>query len=81
VTEELPATPPDTIPEVTLRDLFEMDPLKLTDRDLDRIIAELRVDRARYMTTGVGTKSSSKAAAKTKEVDQAAVDLLSDLGL
>jgi hypothetical protein len=74
-----PATVSEPSSEVTLQELFDMDPLKLSDRDLDRIIEELRKDRARYITTGVGTKQGKTA--KAKEVDQAAVDLLSDLGL
>lgn len=68
-------------PQTTLAELFELDPLKLTDRDLDRIIEELRKDRARYLSTGKGTTQSSRATGKKKEVDQQAVDLLAELNL
>lgn len=64
----------------TLARLFDEDPLKLTDQDLDHIIVELRKGREAYLATGTTTKQS-KAAGKKKEVSKEAQDLLSDLGL
>lgn len=75
------ASDPSTEPQTTLAALFDEDPLKLSDRDFDRIIEELRKDRARYLSTGKGTTQSKTKVAKPKEISQEAVDLLSDLGL
>lgn len=65
----------------TLARLFDEDPLKLTDQDLDHIIVELRKGRQAYLDTGVSVKQSKKRVAAPKEISKEAQDLLSDLGL
>lgn len=58
-TDSLPPPDPKLIAE-----LFDRDPLTLTDADLDEIIRALRLDRANYMAIASAPKpSKSKAAA------------------
>jgi hypothetical protein len=83
MSDELPVADTGELPPIdysTLQRLFDEDPLKLTDQDYDHIIAELRKGRANYIATGAKTTQGKKVA-KSKEIDQAAADLLNDLGL
>ena len=60
-----------------LSELFDRDPLSLTDQDLERIIARTRESQAQYELGG--PKAPPKAAAKPKTTKT--LDLLKDLGL
>jgi hypothetical protein len=61
-----------------IAELFDMDPLKLSDQDLDLIIAEFRSDRMSYLQAPVEKKEAKAKAVKGPKVTQ--LDL-SDLGL
>lgn len=53
----------------SLSDLFDRDPLSLTDDNVARIVAELRLQRARWATSEEAKKSAprvAKAAPKIK---------------
>jgi hypothetical protein len=43
-----------------LAELFERDPLQLSDQDIDRIIADLRERRKTFNTTGKAAKPKAK---------------------
>ena len=54
-------------PETPVADLMARDPLSLTNTDLDRIIAELRTQRRRFVTAGdkrIGTPAARKSKAQ-----------------
>lgn len=84
MTEEVtpqPLSPPD--PHL-IQKLFDEDPLKLSDQDIDTIIASFRADRLSYLQPKEEKTAAKKAAAKkaASAADQAAAaDLLADLGL
>ena len=59
-------------------ELFNMDPLKLTDADLDIIIAELRKDRELHLQAAATPKA--KKSPKQAEIPLGDIDL-ADLGL
>jgi hypothetical protein len=61
----------------SLNELFNRDPLGLSDRDLDLIVAEQRVNRARYEASlREGKKpKAAKEAGKAKEIDLGELDL------
>jgi hypothetical protein len=65
-----------------IQELFDTDPLKLTDRDLDTIIAEFRAERVDYLQPTPEKASKAKAVKASKapaiSLDE---DLLKDLGL
>ena len=52
----------------SLEELFSRDPLDLTDRDLDRIVAELRAKRHLW-TQEQATKPERKSKVARKELD------------
>lgn len=58
----------------SLQELFDRDPLSLTDSDIDRIVTELRAQRARW------EQGQSARAKKAPAQNAVALDL-SDLGL
>jgi hypothetical protein len=66
-----------------IQELFDTDPLDLTDQDLDLIIAEFRADRVNYLQEqAVGKKTAkAKAAAKSPAIPVSDQLDLSDLGL
>lgn len=61
-----------------LQQLFDTDPLKLTDQDINRIVARMREAQAQF-ELGAGPKTTKVAATKAKSSKTA--DLLKDLGL
>jgi hypothetical protein len=65
-----------------IQELFDKDPLGLSDQDIDLIIAEFRQDRMGYLQPPV-EKAGSKAKASSKAPPAIAVsdDLLKELGL
>jgi len=66
-----------------IQELFDKDPLELSDRDLDLIIAEFRADRVNYLQEAAEGKKT-KAAAKVAKAPAIPVSDqldLSDLGL
>ena len=67
-----------------IQELFDKDPLELTDPDLDVIIAAFRAERVDYLQPKeVKEKKAStkKAAASKAPIIDIEPDLLSDLGL
>lgn len=65
----------------SLNELFNRDPLLLSNRDIELIVAEQRAQRARYMTSQAAGKQS-KALKEPKGALAKATDLsLEDLGL
>lgn len=58
-----------------LSELFDRDPLSLTDQDLATIVAKMRENQAQYE---LGAKP---APAKPKRATKATADLLSELGM
>lgn len=83
-TESLVPSVPLARPDPRLiQELFDGDPLKLSDRDIDLIIAEYRADRVSYLQEQAEGKKS-KAAAKASKAPAIPVSDqldLSDLGL
>lgn len=61
-----------------LSELFDRDPLQLTDQDIAKIVARMREAQAQY-ELGAGTKATKVAATKPKS--SKTQDLLKDLGL
>lgn len=61
-------------------ELFNLDPLKLTDADLDLIIAELRKDRQLHLAAAAAPKSKKTAAGKQAQIPLGDINL-ADLGL
>lgn len=61
-------------------ELFSMDPLKLSDQDLDLIIRELRADRLAFLTPPIEEAKTAKAGKssgkKSKSLDLDMLDLL-----
>lgn len=56
--------------ETPIAELMARDPLKLSNVDLDRIIAELRKQRSHFVLSDdkkIGTPSSRKSAAQVKK--------------
>ncbi len=69
-----------------IQELFDKDPLDLSDQDLDTIILEFRMDRANYIQARDEGKKPSRAKASAKKESasptvEISPDLLSDLGL
>ena len=66
-----------------IQELFDTDPLKLSDRDIDLIIAEFRQDRMDYLQPPEEKKSAKAKAASSKAPPAISVDpdLLSELGI
>lgn len=64
----------ETLADTPLAELFAKDPLSLTDQDLDKIVAQLREQRHRFVSVadkGVGKPEARKGKAqKTKESAQ-----------
>lgn len=75
--------------QTPIAELMSSDPLSLTDQDLDRIIAELRTQRSRFVLTDdkkIGTPASRKSKAQIEReknrglLDAGAIDdLFKDL--
>ena len=77
--EQIPTERPD--PNL-IQELFDADPLKLSDQNIDTMIAYYRTERFNYMQAPEEKKSKAKAKpALTPEEEAGAKDLLSDLGL
>jgi hypothetical protein len=49
---------------LSLEELFRLDPLKLTEPDIDQIIAELRRKRALWTASEAAPKAQRKSVAK-----------------
>lgn len=71
-----------------IQELFDKDPLSLSDQDIDTIILEFRLDRAEYLQPKEAKPkkvSAAKAAKDVKESSQTTLALdpadLKDLGL
>lgn len=75
---DVPAQP--SVDPRLLDELFNMDPLKLSDTDLDVIIAELRKDRAEHLAAAAAPKGKKAASAKQAVIPLGDIDL-SELGL
>jgi len=66
----------------SLAELFARDPLSLSDREVDEIIAGLRKQRENFIKEETKSKSSGKRTrAKTVSQVQASALTLDDLGL
>jgi hypothetical protein len=79
--ELTPISPPD--PHL-IQELFDQDPLKLSDTDIDSMIAYFRAERINYLRPAEEKPKKAPKAKATKisaEQAAAAADLLSDLGL
>ena len=66
----------EAVPE-SLSDLFDKDPLSLTDSNIARIVAELRLQRSRWATSEEAKKAAprpSKAAPKIKAQANLSID-------
>lgn len=63
-----------------IQELFDKDPLALTDQDLDVIIAEFRKDRANYIQESSTPKAKKTSAKKEAVIPLGQIDL-ADLGL
>jgi hypothetical protein len=61
---------------IELSELFERDPLKLTDQDIDKIVARMREAQAQY-ELGVKTPVAPRPKAKSTKTQ----DILKSLGL
>ena len=81
-TQQVPDQIIDRVVDPRLIDeLFNMDPLKLTDADLDVIIADLRKDRADHLAAAAAPKGKKVAAAGKQAVIPLGDIDLADLGL
>lgn len=63
-------------PTTPIAELMDKDPTKLTDRDLDTIIKELREQRHRFVTAGdrkIGTPASRKSKAQKERESNTAL--------
>ena len=77
--EQVPTERPD--PKL-IQELFDTDPLKLSDQDIDQMIAYYRSERFDYMQAPEEKKAKGKAKPVLTEAEQAeAIDLLSQLEL
>lgn len=63
-----------------IQELFDKDPLLLSDQDLDVIIGEFRRDRANYIQASKEPKGKKASAAKSAVIPLGQIDL-ADLGL
>lgn len=83
---DVPTQVPDSVVQRVadprlIDELFNMDPLKLTDADLDVIIAELRKDRAAHLLAAAAPKGKKTiAAGKQAQIPLGDINL-ADLGL
>lgn len=68
-----------------IQQLFDEDPLKLSDQDIDTIILSFRMDRQEYLQPKEAKASKAKKASEKKESSQLTLevdaDILNDLGL
>ena len=68
-----------------IQELFDKDPLDLSDQDIDLIILDFRLDRANYLQPKPVKESKAKKASASKESSQETLALgdidLADLGL
>jgi hypothetical protein len=64
-----------------IQELFDKDPLSLSDTDLDLIIAEFRQDRMDYLQPPEEKKGKKASASKAPPALSIDTDLLSDLGI
>lgn len=68
--------------ETSIAELMARDPLKLSDQDIDKIIAELRQARSRFVLAGdkkIGTPAARKTGAQKDR--EARAKLLADTSL
>lgn len=82
---DVPTQVPDSVVQriadpKLIDELFNMDPLKLTDADLDVIIAELRKDRQLHLAAAAAPKGKKAAAGKQAQIPLGDINL-ADLGL
>lgn len=63
-----------------LSELFDRDPLKLTDQDITAIVVRMREAQAQY-ELGIKTAVAPKAPKAPSAKSQKTLDLLKDLGL
>ena len=59
-----PSTPPSPLTEVkpeSLQELFNKPPLRLTDAEVDKIVAKLQEDRQKFLTMEAAPKAAPKA--------------------
>ncbi len=80
---ETPSIPIERPDPRLVQELFDKDPLDLTDQDLDVIIASFRAERMDYLQPKEpkAKKTTAKAAASKAPAIEISKDLLSDLGL
>jgi hypothetical protein len=52
------------IPEKTIQQIFDEDPLKLSDKDIDQVITYLRTDRERWLAASAAPKAAKPAGGK-----------------
>lgn len=65
----------------SLEFLFAQDPLQLAERDIDRIVQELRSQRQRWQVEGIGTDGKRKPQPGTRSAKKTTDVSLADLGL
>lgn len=63
---------PTVTPPQTLAEIFELDPLKLTDDDLDKIAAKLVADREAFKA---GQKTAKRNGTRTPRAKKTTVSL------
>ena len=64
----------EVVAETPIAELMSTDPLKLSDRDLDRLIADLRLCRSRFVLADdkkIGTPAARKSKAQVDREDRA----------
>ena len=81
MSNELAPSPLAEAPATSLDELFSRDPLDLADADIDRIVAELRRQRANFKLAESQGKTARPRKAPAMTVEQAKSITLEDLGL
>lgn len=64
-----------------IQELFDKDPLELSDQDIDLIILDFRLDRANYLQPKAPKEPKSKKASASKESSAETVPMLPGLSL
>lgn len=78
---DVPAQPLVRPDPKLIQELFDKDPLDLTDQDLDLIIQEFRQDRMSYLQAEKAPKSKAKSSSSAAPAIPVQADLIADLGL
>jgi hypothetical protein len=79
---DLPTPTPDFEP-ATVAQLMQLDPLSLSNQDLDRIIESLRASRAKFVLGNIKAGTPAAKKSKTQLKEEAALEVVGgklDLG-